>query len=470
MKKRDSKENELQGLEKEIDHAIDSLFVEKRLGKEKAGSTTGTDAAASEPVRRPEKGTKAGELQGLEKEIDHAVDSLFVETGRGKEKAPTTTMGMTTSESLEAFAAEPNPSETELSPPDQAMGLEMPPTTSESFEAFAAEPNPSETELSAPDQAMELEMPPAEQERVVEAPDRATRNLENLETHLLSLEWEISPDLIDKIISELGFLKDTYKNNHAVFQVIDVMGKVARSLADDEGNITPESLRFLLEAKDGIKLLGEELRDKEGYRNVVLSGILARYQVMQTQGKKLAEGKDYPGPRGEFVGLAESLKALSTQLQDGIHQLGSIAQKLRGRESATPSRETVGAVLVESCGRVFAIEKEKVIRSVQIPYRMVKTIWKDREIRIRGMRLPLVNLFRLFKFKGRVEAKDKAVVMVKKGDRVLAILVDRLLQKREVPLNRIREGKGLAYIGGIASISRGRNIYFLDIDRLMVEF
>jgi len=48
--------------------------------------------------------------------------------------------------------------------------------------------------------------------------------------------------------------------------------------------------------------------------------------------------------------------------------------------------------------------------------------------------------------------------------------VDRLLQKKEIALKRIREGKGLPYIRGVVPTGQGRNIYFLDTDRMMVEF
>jgi len=385
-----------------------------------------------------EQDSKGGELKGLEKEIDHAIDSLFVETGTGREKARPTTVGTAASEPARSPEGVAKPSE-------------------------AGELGPSAREIGR-------ERAAAGQELVSGGSDRAAQNLENLETHLLSLEWEISPDLIDKIIAELGFLKEANRNNRRVFQVVDVMGKVAHSLADDEGNITPESLRFLLEAKDGIKLLSDELKDKEDYKHVVLSGILARYRLMQDQGKMPAEGRGYLDTGRDFNGLARSLKQLSDQLQDEIRQLGSIARKLQARGGLPASSERVGAVLVESCGRVFAIEKESVVRSIQIPYRMVKTVWRDSEVRIRGMRFPLVNLFRLFRFKGRVDAKDRAVLLVKKGDRTLAVLVDRLLQRRDIPLASIREGKGLPYIRGVASIGRGRNIYFLDVDRMMVEF
>ncbi len=126
--------------------------------------------------------------------------------------------------------------------------------------------------------------------------------------------------------------------------------------------------------------------------------------------------------------------------------------------------------MVESAGSLFAIEKEIVIGSVHLPYRTAKTIWRDREIRFRGTRLPLINLFRLLRLKGRVEPKDKKVVLVKKAGKTLAILVDRLSKTKEIPSKSIREGGQVAYIRGIAPIGRGRNLYLLDTDRMAVEF
>ena len=78
MKDQDSKGGDLKGLESEIDNAIDSLFVEKGGGKTKKPSPSGNMAARRSPETTPEPQAVQGRLGGLESEIDHAVDSLFV--------------------------------------------------------------------------------------------------------------------------------------------------------------------------------------------------------------------------------------------------------------------------------------------------------------------------------------------------------------------------------------------------------
>jgi hypothetical protein len=60
--------------------------------------------------------------------------------------------------------------------------------------------------------------------------------------------------------------------------------------------------------------------------------------------------------------------------------------------------------------------------------------------------------------------------MTKKGERTLAILADRVLERTEIPLRSIREEKGLAYVRAVGSLGGGRTVYFLDLDRLVVEF
>jgi len=454
MAEQDSKGKKMKGLEKEIDHAIDSLFVEKGVGEEKAPSGA-MGMASTEPVESPEvelelpverpksekptprplsgsRESEGGERdpEVLEKDIDDAIDSLFVEKGVGEEKAPSGAMGMASTEPVESAEVKPEPRV----------------------------------------QDPRREKPSPVQESVSQRTDSPTRNLENLETHLLSLEWEISRDVIGRVISELGFVKEAYRNNRAIFQVVEIMDRVAHSLIDDEGNITPESLRFLLEAKNGIKLLRDELKDKEDYKNMILSGILARYQLMQSQGETPDRGDHDSARERDFATLARDLKKLSRQLQVEIRQLGAITKQLQARRELSAASEMVETILVESSGRVFAIEKDLVLRSVKIPFRMVRTIWKDGEIRIRGTRLPLINVFRLFRLKGRVEPNEKTVVMIKKGGRTLAVLVDRLLQKKGIPAQHIREHKSVAYVRGVVSMGRGRNVYFLDIDRMMVEF
>jgi len=438
VKDQDSKGGDLKGLESEIDHAIDSLFVEKGGAEAKKPSPSENVTPRRSPETTPEPQVPQGRLGGLETEIDRAVDSLFVEKRQQSDGARATSLQDSGESSRAAMR-----------------------TRSEAPQAQPASRRPE----------LEAEKPAEKTGPVAERADRARRNLENLETHLLSLEWEISRELIEKIISELNFLKEEHRNDRVVFQVADVMDKVAHLLAKDEGNITPENLRFLLEAKDGIKLLSDDLKDREDYKNMILSGILARYRLMHDQKKRPTEPRSGTPSDGEVADIAKALRALSDELRVEIRELGRIAQDLQqGQPVQRASQKGVDTVLIESCGRVFAIEKERVVRSVQIPYRMVRTVWRDREIRIRGVRLPLINLFRLFKFKGKIEARDRPVVLTQKGDRTLAILADRVLERTEIPVRSIREGKGLAYVRAVSSPGGGRTVYFLDLDRLVVEF
>ncbi len=464
-------------IEEEIDEAIDSLFVDKGVDSGKPPSPV-SSGASPEPLESPEMDL-GSPAEKLEDETDQSIDSLFVEKEEGGEKTPSPVSSGASPGPLESPEMDlGSPAEKLEDEIDQSIdsrfvqkgtgseGVQSVASTVKSAESLET----PEVKLEAPAPNASVEVPSADREPGPESTQGPMRNLENLETHLLSLEWEISPDLIDKVISELGFLKDAYDNDPALFQVFEMMSNVAHALADDEGNITPDNLRFLLEAKDGIKLLINELKGKEAYRNVVLSGILAKHHLMQERREGPIETTDQTVERKDVEGLTETLKTLSHELQKEIRQLFVITQKLRtGNAHSTPS-ETVGMLLMTSSGRVFAIEKDLVLRSVQIPYRMVRTVWKDNEIRIRGDRFPLVNLFRLFKFRDRVEPKEKAVVLIRKDDRTLAVLVDRLLQKREVPAGSIREEKSLAYLRGTAPIGKGRKMYLLDTDRLMVEF
>jgi hypothetical protein len=394
----------------------------RKVGEEEIAS------GPSEPLPTETQGALEDQ-EGLEKEIDQTIDSLFVEKGSGK--------------AGQGGATGPGSGE-----PGDAGGVELETLVrkvgEEEIASGPSEPLPTES-------------------------DGPLRNLENLETHLLSLEWEISPGIIEEIVSELGFLKEVYRSDRGIFRVVDLMSKVAHSLADDEGNITAQNLRFLLEAKDGIKLLSAELKGKEDYKNLVLSGVLARYQLMQGQRRRKAKERGGSGGDRYFDNLTEDLRNLSQKLQIEVRQLGSLTRKLQGRRDDSAPSETVGTVLVETSGRVFAIERDIVIRCLRVPHDMVRTVWRDREIRIRGVRSPLVNLFRLLRLKGRVKAGNKTVVVIRKGDGTLAVLVDRLLQTRAIPLKRIRDEKRLAYVRGVVPVGPDRNVYFLDTDRMVAE-
>ena len=175
------------------------------------------------------------DIKGLEEEIDSAVDRLFVEKTGG-------------------------PSET-ISKPPQPPAKEQPFRVEKDFDFE----NTSATSPPPPP-------PPA-------AP--VLKPIEKMEGQLLSLEWEINKENLEKTKEEVLALRQTLRDKPEVGSVLNLMDKVLDYMIRNEDKIRPPLVKFLMDSKETLKLLMRKEADSELniYKQLAYMGIQARYCV-----------------------------------------------------------------------------------------------------------------------------------------------------------------------------------------------
>jgi len=147
------------------------------------------------------------DLKGLEKEIDAAVDRLFVEKGGEplKSIAPSTPLHETFQKA------------------EEEVEWEMP----------APAPVPTPTLAPTLDPVASYHAQP----------------LEKLETQLLSLEWEINKENLGKTASEVLELKENFKRSPDISSVLNRMLAVLNFMTQNEEGIQPHRIQILLDSK-----------------------------------------------------------------------------------------------------------------------------------------------------------------------------------------------------------------------------
>jgi hypothetical protein len=391
-------------------------------------------------------------------------------------------------ETLSAPEPEPVSEEIISAPEEEPVTEEM---------ALVPEVEP-ETEEIPPSRAetVPVEKPPAE--------EKLPKGLESLEVEVLSLEWEFSPEILKRIIAALGGLKATYRDDESLLKVVDMMGKVSLYLLNDEKSITPEALRFLQDGKEVIKFLSTQKAEQSVFRNLIVEGINSHFQLLglgRGAGKdkaqdeslqklcsdlekhrmRLYDGEDrlgralsrVKGTKDEFIfddgiqGLSDELEKIHGYLRVCLGRLGDISEEFQ-REILGQKVYTVEKVLlVEAQNRIFGIPSNSVVKSYNLAGGYAKGIAAQDSITLKGRRIPLIKLSRVFNLGPSGEGRPRGIVLAGERDRMVAVLVDRVLRNKGLFVNTAEgERKGSQYLIGVSRLESGKMVYILNIDRL----
>ncbi len=125
----------------------------------------------------------------------------------------------------------------------------------------------------------------------------------------------------------------------------------------------------------------------------------------------------------------------------------------------------ISALLVEVGGRTYAVPLGSVVESLRFSARDVRTIRGGETLRIRERVVPLLRLAALF---GLVEAPEEGrhyAVVLGRGDRRVALAVDRLRGQQEVVIKPLDDSIANAATGfaGATIMGDGRVVLILDV-------
>ena len=94
-------------------------------------------------------------------------------------------------------------------------------------------------------------------------PSPLLESLDKMETHLLSLEWEITKENLRRTKEEVVALRENSREKPDVTRVVGLMERVLDRMIRREGDIRPSMIKFLLDAKDTVRLLLRQEIDGE---------------------------------------------------------------------------------------------------------------------------------------------------------------------------------------------------------------
>jgi len=387
-----------------------------------------------------DKMTGEEDLKGLEEEIDDAVDRLFVEKKRG---------------GAESFLMESPPIEPPLKTP--VLEPSISPTLEPSMKSPIFEPA-MEPPILEPAMEPSLLEPSFEMENIFDrerslhppsVPIPFLKSIEKMEAQLLSLEWEITEEKLQKTREEVLALRELLKQKADITSILSDMEKVLSHMMKNEENIKPPCIKFLLDSKETIKLLMR--KETEGeidiYKQLAYLGIEARFSCLE--GRQESKIIQPSFSKGEGVEKTEVSIPGEKKIEDMSNKMSCFMEKVEEifrtmkqqisrleetiRKPPAASLEAgpkpVNVIIFKVDEKLFGVESEKVFKLFKVPNTFQEKYSNQQKIRLRDFEVQMINLKEIFSIQGGGLKGEIKILTVKDNGEYKGFMVDQVLKK-----------------------------------------
>jgi hypothetical protein len=275
------------------------------------------------------------------------------------------------------------------------------------------------------------------------------KSFEKMETQLLSLEWEITKENIEKTKDEVLSLRKNLKERPDIVSILNLMEKVLIHMTKNVENIPPPQIKFLLDSKETIKLLMK--KETEGeiniYKQLTLGGIEARF--LSLEGLEVAKAKIPSLNTGEERDKVEVPKIGKDQIEGMLKKmnlfsermdevLNKIDQHMVRMEQATKIHPEglmeekplpVDITIFIIYEKLMGIKSHKIFKLFKIPNAFLSKYLSQQKIQLKDFEIKMVNLKKIFPIENRERRGDKQLLTVKEGGEYKGLIVDQVLKQ-----------------------------------------
>ena len=486
-------EDELKGLEEEIDSAVDRLFVEETKGLAQNLSMESPVSGPSLEIEKPHEVLSAPPPEKEKRVVfeKSVPEKPFLQRPSFKPSPSPPSRQIED----DFFREKPSPvsipvHEEELSLVMRGEGVEQ--------DFFAEQPSRPPSPVSIPVHEEELSLvmrgEGVEQDFFAEQPSRpasvsapVSDPMERIETHLLSLEWEITNEGIEKTKEMVIDLRNRWSGQPEIISVSNRMERVLDFMLKRDANIHPPLIKFLMDAKDTIKVLSQEETTPEMkiYKQLACDGIEARFLaltgVWEAQTKKpLPEFPD-AGDRAvlpeagwkRIEEIADQINLFSATMHGALEKIEQRLSRLE-KQTLNPREEEGGqpspgltVMVFKLEGKLFGVQNEQVFKLFKVPATFRDKYVDQQRIRIRNVDVKLVDLKRLFSIQEEGPERELKILIVKDDGEHKGLMIEQVLQKIST---RSDLGKGTSdyFMGSIPWMYQERpvEISVLDVKKL----
>ena len=422
-------EEELKGLEEEIEDAVNRLFVEKKRG---GPESILRESPSTEPLLK----TPVMESPIKSPVIEPDKKPLILESSM----EPSMELSMELS------------METSMEPP----GVEslMPPHTSEPTpKPFILEPliEPlSEPSLSESSLSKASAPPPV--------PIPFLKSIEKMEVQLLSLEWEISEEKLQKTREEVLALRDSMKQKTDISSILNWMDQVLIHMMNHDENILPPWIKFLLDSKETIKLLmrKDAGKDIHIYQQLAYQGIEARFSGLEGMKetpvfsapiileKEKVKEEIFIQSEKKIKDAMDKMNDFSGKMDEFLGKIEPYLSKINqsNSEIAAPLDDKsfyVNFTIFKVNGKLLGVESKKVFKLFKVPNTFREKYSNHTKVRLRDLEVKMINLRELLSIHGGGPKEEVRILTVQDNGEYKGFMIDQVLKKLSTVSDRARE-------------------------------
>jgi len=449
-------EEELKGLEEEIDDAVNRLFVEKKRGAvesilmESPISEIPLKPSVSEQTMKPPALEPSLKVPVMEPDIEPLIE-------------PSIEPSMEPSMELSLELSSESPLEPSLEP-------FMEPSMEFSMEPSFVEPSFTETPVkSSPLDTYDEVEKNLDFESLLRPPPVPTpflKSIEKMEAQLLSLEWEITEEKLNKTREEVLALRDLMKQKADIASTLNWMDEVLIHMIKNEENIQPSWIKFLLDSKETIKLLMR--KDTEGeiniYKQLAYHGIEARFSCLEEvkgpstlpppilSGEERVNEEIFLQVRKEIEEALNKMNLFSGKMDEILGKMGSYLSEMEPitsklSELLDDRSLRVNVMIFKVDEKLLGVESQKVFKLFKVPNTFQEKYSNQQKVRLRDVEVEMINLKKLLSIHGETSKDEIRILTVKDNGKVKGFMIDQVLRKLST-ISDQRGGRG-EYFSGV---------------------
>jgi chemotaxis protein histidine kinase CheA len=281
-------------------------------------------------------------------------------------------------------------------------------------------------------------------------------SLERLEGQLLTLEWEINKENLQRTRQEVRLLKQRGEGGSEGASLLGFMEKVLSRMISHEETISPSLIKFLMDSKETLKLLLE--KDGEGeieaLKRLAREGIEAKFTCLQLSPETpptplpslSAEEilrEESAGPAGRVMDeIMGRVSTYFTKMEAGLKKVNEHLALLDERvRHAPPSPEVKRTVpepvatpgmsltLVRVNERFFGVPTDRAVRLFKVPPSLSRQVMRQSSIRLKGMEVWITDLRRIFSLPGNSAEREQRLLIVQNGGTYKGLVVEQVLPR-----------------------------------------
>jgi hypothetical protein len=412
------------------------------------------------------------DFQGLDEEIDDAVDRLFIDNKRGAGRSLSVESPVLKTP-LKSLAEEPSIKSRTSQPSVKPLPLEPSmesPISESSLKPSFAEPSMKPSFLE-PSEEFQLEKN-VDLETTPHPPPplQFSKSIDSMEAQLLSLEWEITEEKLKKTREEILALRELLKQKPDLTSILSDMEKVLSHMIENEENIRPSWIKILLDSKETIKLLARAETEGEinVYKQLAYLGIEARFSSLEglKESKSVQpllgkadgiEKAEHPLPAEKKIeDMSNKMNLFMSNVEEIFKTMKQQISRLEDTSRRPPAPPVppaavrpkfVNVTIFRVDKKLLGVESEKVFKLFKVPNTFQKRYSNQQTIRFRDFELKMINLKKILAIPGGEPKGEIRILAVKADGEYKGFMVDQVIKK--ISASSEKEGEAGEYFSGV---------------------